>query len=243
MTLIPSTHHYTKPQPTPTFGAFGFITKRWKKAPAPEFTEMKIGDSGYRIQGPGIKQFRRWLLDSKGENLPPELQGIYRYLQELKASLQYTSLQSAIDKNERDTVENLLLLGANPNEKGVWPPLVSAVNENNLDIVKLLIEEGADLNATTNSGVTALAWAVYKGFKEVATFLIDAGTNLNLPCENGWTPLMRAACDGHQDLVEKLIQAGADINVKNYSGLTALRLAKTKEIRELLIKAGATPSS
>ena len=55
----------------------------------------------------------------------------------------------------------------------------------------------------------------------------------------GQTGLMIASSHGHLNVVEYLIRREADVNIKDDSGKTALDYAKTPEIREVLIKAGA----
>ena len=72
---------------------------------------------------------------------------------------------------------------------------------------------------------------------EVAELLIGAGTNLNLKNGFGNTDLICASMEGHTKIVKLLIDARANLDLKNNRGNTALGLAKTGEIRQILLEA------
>ena len=71
-------------------------------------------------------------------------------------------------------------------------PLNVAAKEGNLDEVKRLIEEGANIEVRDVSKSTPLYNAVDGGNREVVEFLISKGANVNVNCESGRTPLHRA---------------------------------------------------
>jgi ankyrin repeat protein len=62
----------------------------------------------------------------------------------------------------------------------------------NINIVKYLIASGADIDATDIFGDTALIWAVVYGRPEEIKTLIEANANLNKIDMNGWTALSYA---------------------------------------------------
>ena len=83
-----------------------------------------------------------------------------------------------------------------------------------LDIVKSLVAAGAELEAKTDDGSTALYIASYKGFHSIVTFLlgkpiycpilarlnylkIDSGSDVNTENNRAWSPLLVAAAKGH----------------------------------------------
>jgi ankyrin repeat protein len=75
-------------------------------------------------------------------------------------------------------VESLLKLGLDVNgttEPTGLTPLHLAAGEGHLDIVKLLLEHGADINARSAFRVTPLALAARDRQTEVAAFLISKG--------------------------------------------------------------------
>uniref|UniRef100_A0A3B3H857 Uncharacterized protein n=1 Tax=Oryzias latipes TaxID=8090 RepID=A0A3B3H857_ORYLA len=75
------------------------------------------------------------------------------------------------------------------------------------DIVQLLLTNGADPDATTNSGYTPLHLAAREGHKDIAAALLDQGANLS-----GITPLHLAAQEGSVDIVTLLLARGSPIN-------------------------------
>lgn len=111
--------------------------------------------------------------------------------------------------------------------------LMDAAHAGDLERVKRLLAEGADVNAADESGWTALMKACYnpeqkRGFAEVARALIDAGADIEAPIGYGVRPLMLAAGYGETAVVEVLLQAGADVLARNEGGYTALMMVKQK---------------
>lgn len=70
--------------------------------------------------------------------------------------------------------------------------------------------------------------------------LISEGADVNYRGNHNWTPVMIASRYSYPEIVELLIQEGAEVNVSNKFGMTPLKFAKTPEIKQLLIDAGAT---
>ena len=94
--------------------------------------------------------------------------------------------------------------------------LMSASLEGHLEVTKLLIEEGVDVNAQDNEGWTALMYASGAGLKdrkdvnpEVVPLLIKAGADVNAQDNKGYTALKWASREGHTDIVKLLKEAGA----------------------------------
>jgi len=95
------------------------------------------------------------------------------------------------------------------------------------DAVKLLLEHGADVNATAGWGDwTALMKAAYGGHAEAVRLLLEHGADANAreSVTERMTVLMKAAEGGHahSDIIESLIAHGADVNAKDKHGETAL---------------------
>lgn len=76
-------------------------------------------------------------------------------------------------------------------------PLMEAASGGYADIVKLLIEHGANVNAKSSVGNTALTYACCGGYEDVVKILLDAGADVEHQNDNGHTPLMEAASCGH----------------------------------------------
>ncbi len=108
--------------------------------------------------------------------------------------------------------------------------LSEAVKENNLEIVRLLIELGAEVNDEDRilyDNETPLAIAASKGNLEMVKLLIDVGAIVNIPLKDPeyWTPLMCAVSSENLDVVKFLIETGADVNEIRDGGNFALRIA------------------
>ena len=96
------------------------------------------------------------------------------------------------------------------------------------DVAELLIDRGAEVNATNDDDWTALTIAAIDGHRDVVELLIDRGADVNATDGQGQTALMFAANKGHRDVVELLIDRGADVNVTDDQGQTALMIAVTE---------------
>jgi len=140
----------------------------------------------------------------------------------------------------------LLAMRANVEDRGVkgdCTPLMEAASAGNADIVRLLLEHGADVNAQSSSGNTPLMYACAGGHEEVVTLLLEANANVEDHNENGHTPLMEAASAGHVGVAKILLSHGAGINThSNEFKESALTLACYKghlEMVRFLLEAGA----
>ncbi|MBN2315462.1 MAG: ankyrin repeat domain-containing protein [Sedimentisphaerales bacterium] len=158
-----------------------------------------------------------------------------------------------------DMVKVLLAKGANING-GYCPPLHTAVMKGPKDIVELLIQQGADINAKDKWGCTPLYWSINnKVFPsdndnppiDSLHLLIANGADVNIEYGDGETALLLAAKAGQTDTVRLLLEAGANINAKDDRGQNALhvmldirnasnnRYRLSKDTLELLLAKGA----
>ena len=105
--------------------------------------------------------------------------------------------------------------------------LLDASELDNVDQVKDLLAQGADLNAQNEAGVTALMVAAGYGGEKVAKHLLSLPTIDTEVREEelGWTALLWAAGQGQLRLVKMLLQHGADPGAVSNLGVTALMLA------------------
>ena len=86
-----------------------------------------------------------------------------------------TPLGMAICKGDIATVKKLLEYGASVNEKSNgMTPLMLAARYNHADIIKLLIEKGADVKVKDEKGITALKYAEASNAKDAAVVLREA---------------------------------------------------------------------
>lgn len=131
----------------------------------------------------------------------------------------------------------------------IGSPLQASAGNGHVEISKILIENGADINAKP-TGCTALHSAAVNGQKESVELLISSGAEVDAKTEDGLTPLCAAMfwClelknrDLMDDVTNVLIENGADVNVKTRGGFTPLHWAAgwaSKHTVQLLLSAGA----
>jgi ankyrin repeat protein len=164
---------------------------------------------------------------------------------------------TAIRLGDLREVQRLVKEGADVNSKDIYggTPLMIAAGTGNLEIVRLLLDNGADINATRDgSDATALMNAVKGSNVEVVKLLIEKGADVNTVVEMGDEnmtamdfaaisgnveilkmliekdahfngALAIAAGKGHVEAVKLLIDKGADVNAGGWWGETALMIA------------------
>eukprot|EP00878_Enallax_costatus_P029880 GHUV01032446.1.p1 GENE.GHUV01032446.1~~GHUV01032446.1.p1 ORF type:complete len:347 (+),score=127.73 GHUV01032446.1:1112-2152(+) len=121
-------------------------------------------------------------------------------------------------------------------------PLHLAAITNRLNIVKLLIDKGANPTKQDNDGDVPLHWAATKGHIEMMEMLMDRGSAVDAPNRLGWTAVHRAAYTGHVPACKLLLRRGAGVNALTRDGRTALHLAASQNhlgVVELLLNMGA----
>jgi len=91
---------------------------------------------------------------------------------EVITSSEISAFCMAIVKGDIETVEKLLELGANVNEVSLGlTPAMYAAKYNKVDILKLLVKKGADLNRRSDRGFTAKRFAQLSNAKEALKFI------------------------------------------------------------------------
>jgi ankyrin repeat protein len=114
----------------------------------------------------------------------------------------------------------------------------TAVGDANL--LKLLLDKGADVNAKNKAGATALMWAV--GDRDKVRALLDRGADVNAQAASGRTPLMIAVgSPGAAEVAKLLIDKGANAaySHQGYTVLMAAAASGEREVVRLLLAKGA----
>ncbi len=96
------------------------------------------------------------------------------------------------------------------------------------EMIALLIAHGADINYTTDDGVSLVDEAVMCGDLELLTYLKNEH-NLEInqtQRKSGFTPFMQSCCYGRMDVAKFLVECGADIHIKDNMGMCALDYTK-----------------
>src|SRR5436309_9486093 len=135
------------------------------------------------------------------------------------------------EKRTAVTVNEIVLQGATP--------LFLAAEVNNLDVIKALVEAGADPLIPTERGTTPLIMAAGGGTDvqrerapeeramavETAKLLVERGADVNAAGQYGWTALHAAAYQGLNDVIAYLVSKGAKIEQKDEFGQTPLSIS------------------
>jgi ankyrin repeat protein len=105
--------------------------------------------------------------------------------------------------------------------------LMEAIDNNNLESVRMLISRGANINYRGQHGETPLIKAMLCEDSRICRFLLDAGADVNLATINGYSPLTFACLQNNVELVRMLCGHHADISGRTQEGWTPLILAST----------------
>ncbi len=122
-----------------------------------------------------------------------------------------------------------------------YTPLAGAVYQGHNDIVKLLINHGANVDFTHENGLPLVHQAVLRGHFEVLKTILEMGTKHLNKKTQGFTALFDAVRLKKTSFVELLAKNGAHVNLTAERGLTPLYLAaelKSPSIIRLLAKYG-----
>ena len=118
-----------------------------------------------------------------------------------------TALSLAAYKGKLPFVKRLVEAGADVNLYG-WPPLIYASFNGHAAVVDYLLKKGAEVNATTDNGSTALLFAARFGHLEVVELLLQNHADPNLANERGATAIDWALKTENTDIADLLRKAG-----------------------------------
>ena len=132
-----------------------------------------------------------------------------------------------------------------------YTPLHHAAEHGAPNVVRALLETGADVNARATGFQTDYGWswtplhlaAEHNPEPGVVAALLEAGADLDPPTREGRTPLHQAAANPNPAVTAVLLQAGADVNTLSWAGETPLHVAARMNpnpaVLNLLLEAGA----
>lgn len=144
----------------------------------------------------------------------------------------------AVKKNNINQVKELIQSGYDINKPDIHgdTALILAAYEGKNEILKLLLEAGADVSVLDpGMKATALHAAAYAGRTEAAKLLIEYNIDINKQGPyNGYTALHDAIWQNNIETAKVIIQAGADLNIKSNNGQTPLEMAKNLKRHEIV---------
>ncbi|KAF7510671.1 hypothetical protein GJ744_006037 [Endocarpon pusillum] len=148
-------------------------------------------------------------------------------------------LHAACSAGLTQAVEHLLEVGIMPNSAD---ENMAASAEGHEQIVRLLIEKGANVNAQGGRCGSALQAASLHGYEQIVQLLIEKGANVNAQGGTYGSILQAASSGGHKQIVQLLIEKGANVNAQGGTYGSALQAASSighEQIVQLLIEKGA----
>jgi len=136
-------------------------------------------------------------------------------------------LIQAVENNDIEKVQEILkdtLYPINEMNNEKETPLLIATHDNNIEVAKLLIKAGADINQQDSIQDSAYLYAGAQGKTEILKYMIEhAEPNQNIVNRYGGNSLIPAAEKGHLNNVKLLLEDGKiDIDHQNNFGYTAL---------------------
>jgi ankyrin repeat protein len=167
---------------------------------------------------------------------------------EWRDSFGCTALHYAVEVRARDLVKLLLGHGADvnaPTTRGSSigaTALMGSAHAGDLEIMKVLLDLGAQIEQADQHGFTALMVAAGDGQVDAAKLLLERGAKLEAADQEGTTVFLRAAKSGQLEMVKFLLERGAKPDACDKVGFTALHEAADRgyaEVAEFLISRGA----
>lgn len=144
----------------------------------------------------------------------------------------YEIIQFLLDQiKDKKTLENLI---NQVNSLNVSPLLyilsLNSPTKEIYELIKLFIDNNADLTIKNKEGLTPLQYALHYNTKEIYHLLLsqdNVKSIINIPDENGITPLMFGMCieDDNPQLTQALIEKGSDLTAQDNEGHTVLHYA------------------
>lgn len=157
----------------------------------------------------------------------------------------------AAERGDVSTINRVMMAGGNVNVRDDLgrTPLHLAVAADKIEVFKVLLSEGADINAVANDLDTPWLLAGARGRTEMLGLMIPKGPDLSKLNRYGGTALIPACHYGYVDTVKLLLSAKINVDLINSLGWTCLLEAvilgdggpNQQEIIRLVLKAGANP--
>ena len=146
-------------------------------------------------------------------------------------------MESQLFKVHTDIIKNPIEQAKDFNATNIrgYTPLHLAAAKGDSDVVQLLLENGAEVDAVaTDSDCTSLHYAASLGHVELCELLVRYGADPDAQTIRLETPLHLAVASGHSDVVALLLKYNARLDIRNKNGMTPLQQAETIKKSEIV---------
>ncbi len=154
----------------------------------------------------------------------------------------YSELMDAIYFDEIPKALALIKKGASvnsPDDDADFTPIFMALSNGSVDMVRMLLDKGADLNIYDEKGLTPIHRIItqegytgssYYPATELIEVLLEYGADINKPTKKEqFTPLIYSAQEHKAKIMQYLLESGANDELTDKKGLTVLDYAKQYE--------------
>jgi ankyrin repeat protein len=159
-----------------------------------------------------------------------------------------TPLHYAVTKGHIDLCHLLLNHGADPNHSKLDSPILTQIFNNVTDadlrfkLLKLLHQNGAHVDETDSSGISALLYAALLGDVPCVDYLLNHSADTKLADTEGRTAFDRAVDGNYVEVVRMLLDKDGDVhNAKHHEQSPLFNAVKKPEMVRLLLERGADP--
>lgn len=161
------------------------------------------------------------------------------YTTNTASSAKVEQLLNAIESNNVQRLDSLIRYGIDPNlNTSIYntTPLLYAVELSSYEVVKSLVQHGANVDIADNFGTTPLMSAIKANKPTMALLLMQYTKQINKKDNNGSSALHYAAKTGNEMLFRKILQVGGNLRDLDRSGNNALFYAIAGRNKQIINK-------
>ena len=216
------------------FPLAGYVAEHWVGHARFEGVSPKIQDGMKRLFDPSNHHLSVWDWIKDPLFRPPKSRS------ECPSQVERTPLYYAADCGLHDIAQWLIVERSQDVDDSGFEdhsPLINASQHGHSEVVRVLLEYGADPNIVDRHGYTPLKWASQGGYVDVVLLLLEHGAGIKV--YGPLSALHSASMGGNVAVIRVLLENGADVNAGGDNGETPLHVADNGEVTRVLLECGA----